>query len=103
MRGRCSVADSKHTPTPWKVDTSNLIYPRAISTVYGSIPILRWNSFSKPQSTEAIANAELIVRAVNHHRSLMNAVEELINAHEAVTGGSPSLAYAIRLLELAKA
>ena len=54
----------KHTPGPWKIDFG---YPRGlpggISTMNGGRPVTRFNTFARPTSPEALANARLIVAA----------------------------------------
>ena len=54
----------KHTPGPWKIDFG---YPRGlpggISTMNGGRPVTRFNTFARPTSPEALANARLIAAA----------------------------------------
>lgn len=58
----------KHTPGPWKIDFG---YPRGlpggISTMNGGRPVTRFNTFARPTSPEALANARLIAAAPDHH------------------------------------
>lgn len=62
----------KHTPTPWKFNEKNgLCYE--IVTLGGAGIASVMASMHHP---EAIANAELIVRAVNAHEELVNALDE---------------------------
>lgn len=69
---------TKHTPTPWEVFTDNETGLFSIGrktsdysgTEYGIVA----------ESIDLKANAEFIVRAVNNHQALVEALNELVNA-----------------------
>lgn len=71
----------KHTPGTWKIDFS---YPRGlpggISTMNGGRPVTRFNTFARPTSPEALANARLIAAAPD----LLEALQYAVNTIEAM-------------------
>lgn len=74
---------SEYTPTPWEVYTVKDQYP-GIEALNGTFSIVVWGD-SKIESdcgvqgrTPEEANAEFIVRAVNSHEALVEALKRMI-------------------------
>lgn len=69
-----------HTPTPWAADEAESGGSRILSTVNGAnIAFTDYlNDASLKEPREDFANAQLIVRAVNAHDELVNALGLLV-------------------------
>ena len=85
-----------HTPTPWKVTLGRGKNPRLhIQTTAGyqiaSTPEL--DSLHKPENDGRLADAELIIKAVNSHDRLVEALgailAEFADYEETYNGGEP--------------
>lgn len=83
-----AVEDSKnirkYTPTPWKV-TAGTIIDGATRGSLATVPERFGEGITEDDSDgfyETRANAALIVRAVNAHEDLVNALTELLNAEK---------------------
>jgi hypothetical protein len=75
----------EHSPTPWKVK----VYPSLVEIVSESraLPVVHWLGFDESSIPrhEHVANATLIVEAVNAYASLVQQIEELKKELEKVT------------------
>ena len=91
------------TPTPWRVAKKR---PLTIcEDVKGSAFVIAEcaTAISTISPTQAAANASLIVRAVNHHAALVEALERLIADYDSGAWNSIRIAQARATLKAAKA
>ena len=98
------MKDATHTPTPWKITRP---HPDPETAAYLVEIFPAFGGFDGPQSSQAIAylycakagttqaaNADLIVRAVNHHAALIAALEQclpFVDRIRASSGGDGNL------------
>ena len=98
------MKDAKHTPGPWKITRP---HPDPETAAYLVEIFPEFGGFDGPQSSQAIAylycakagttqaaNADLIVRAVNHHAALIAALEQclpFVDRIRASSGGDGNL------------
>jgi hypothetical protein len=79
------MSETRHTPTPWETsyrERSNGSYGQDIYDSNGAtIATCEWYSVPTPTGfvTNRTANAEFIVRAVNSHQALVEALRHAIN------------------------
>lgn len=76
---------SKHTPTPWKVNTKVFISGApVIEAEQGFVATAHDNAYNDMPDGEALANAEYICRSVNSHEALVEALEEAVRELAAI-------------------
>jgi hypothetical protein len=68
----------KHTPLPWHADGPEVMGLDSNGD-FGEHVATAWNAPGGPEPEGAVANAALIVRAVNAHSDLLAAVEALLS------------------------
>ena len=77
--------DLKHTPTPWVLDTEDVLCitngktRRAIAVIHGTRPSNYADKQEEAYCLERVANAEHIVKCVNENEALHARIEELEN------------------------
>jgi hypothetical protein len=72
------MSTPKHTPLPWRADGPEVIGLDGNGNYAGHVATA-WYSPGGPGPDEAVANAALIVRAVNAHADLLEALETLVD------------------------
>lgn len=88
------MSEAKHTPTPWRVETTKQLRERlgdvadryniiqrgqlAISAGRRSALAVVWAEVEEERDAEGEANAAFIVRAVNAHHELIRAINALL-------------------------
>jgi hypothetical protein len=78
------MSETRHTPTPWETsyrERSNGSYGQDIYDSNGAtIATCAWYSVPTPTGfvTNRTANAEFIVRAVNSHQALVEALRDIL-------------------------
>ncbi len=70
------MTENQHTPTPWHVDNSGIVVGSRAPN--GSTDLIA-DLHTSAMPAEARANAALIVRAVNNHQALVEALTKLIS------------------------
>jgi len=81
----------KHTPTPWRLDDPQANRPNIVSD-RGLV------ASTEHGPDDGRPNAALIVRAVNAHAALVEALERIVNAHAAMVDD-----FEEQVVEIAKA
>lgn len=88
------MSEQKHTPAPWSVGEQNghcgisINGPEGgrLATVYLGLVTTRveWGQahFDLPENAESVANAAIIVRAVNSHEQLVAALRDCVAVME---------------------
>lgn len=100
-----------HTPLPWTVYSGKLRpqFPTRIIEIQGEAgeTIVAWPGFDGLDMShrKRMKNAEFIVRAVNHHAALVEALQRVIAAEEAFVAdtGLPWTDDVTRAIEQARA
>lgn len=72
------MTDSKHSPTPWTAEGGNIVAVDDSGVCAVSNPLNKSRLGSTPDIETALANAALIVEAVNSHARLLAEREELL-------------------------
>ena len=72
----------KHTPTPWEICNNYIkkVGGAVIATTARNNAMCRYEA--EPGSLADAANAAFIVRTVNNHEQLIDAIKLLLNAYE---------------------
>jgi hypothetical protein len=78
---------SSHTPTPWKLDTSIRGLAEITDQTGATIAVIESDTYRMGDAAENLANAEMIVRAVNSHAALLAALEETLLCLKAWSDG----------------
>jgi hypothetical protein len=78
------MSGPRHTPLPWKADGPEVFALDADGNFNCHVATAWSFPYLGPGSDEAVANAELIVRAVNAHADLLAACESAAEAFEAL-------------------
>lgn len=73
---------SKHTPAPWRVEKFYMKDPIVITSHNGDICLS-----SQSDDMDDVANAEHIVRCVNSHDALVEALKDAMEQLEFMDGG----------------
>lgn len=89
---------TEHTPTPWKTKKRESSIVAYVDLRKGEMQVLytSWHSSiraSYPLKDEAIANMEFVVKAVNNHDDLVQALQALVdqvNDYERVNNLAPN-------------
>jgi len=85
---------SKHTPTPWALDK----YGDVVHSAKGQVCITAFALSCGPRNKEAEANARHIVKAVNYHERLREALDDLYSIAYAYAPHRASVTRAAELL-----
>lgn len=83
--------EPQHTPTPWQLknlEGSDL--PFIVSTTQSSYAVAD-TGLGSVSSAEAWANAAFIVRAVNSHEALVEALQDVLDLAEDLDGDTQNL------------
>lgn len=92
-------AETKHTPTPWRVsrhERDACMYVDSDDTVMGGVAALWGGQVGGVETAEA--NAEIIVRAVNHHAALLAMLKRQTHESERYCHGCQALCREARTL-----
>lgn len=76
------MTKSQHTPTPWDIcesENSNLVHIET-SLEHPTLAGEQIATVNKGNKETRLANAALIVKAVNNHQSLIDALETLLHS-----------------------
>ena len=76
---------SEHTPTPWHKTALDKIVNSTGTTVIANLNLLEFGT----DGNTAIANAAFIVRAVNNHDALVEALEMALREMHELRAGKP--------------
>jgi hypothetical protein len=86
------MSKAAHTPTPWQLSTIpfEVMSTDSAGAIYGPPEISGGACFiadvsRSPGDQQAVANAELIVTAVNHHQELVTRLYNLVNQWDSLS------------------
>lgn len=84
------MSAAKHTPLPWKLDRFGCPCIATDDAGYSAMrDSIVANGFALTNTDEAKANTALIVRAVNNHQKLVDALRDYVLADEFANGPAP--------------
>jgi len=100
------LTQSTHTPTPWSLGMRTATYGKIMSDDTERPCIAHVMQMAGPDGkpdAESLANAAHIVRCVNHHDELVNALRGMLNWARRVKGLNPGMEVAEAVNVLARA